>query len=108
MTYRLCGPANNPTMAVHVQKGPESSNCSVAEAGSLSWSSVPTEEVVANDGEGMDILVGQEQAGEAKKFLPSMSLYRLPAEGMPRLNLQPSSVFPLQRSRLDMDLPTSK
>lgn len=66
MTYRLCGQANS-TMAVYVQKVPESSNCSVAEAGSLSWSSVPTEEVGANDGEGMDVLVGQEQAGEGQK-----------------------------------------
>jgi hypothetical protein len=40
----------------------------------------------ANENEGMDVLARQRQSGKEQMLSHSMSLYRLPAEGMTQIN----------------------
>ena len=53
----------------------------------------------------MDLLARQGQAGKEQKLPSSMSSYRIPGEGVTQTK---GVFFPPQRSRLAVDLPTSK
>ena len=97
-----CGPAN-PIMAAFKWKVGEYSSYFSCEGGCLSWSSVYTrilkKQALMPEKGGLN---RKARSKQEKSLSFSLSLYRLPAEGVARIK----GVFPPQRARLEVDLPT--